>query len=320
MIIVFSNNNDQSTTEVLRWLKYFNYSFLRINVEDEIKLLQCDLHSFKFLHLNKTYNSADFTACWHRRGNFNIPVEITSNDPIPKEVQFKFFQTEQLTLMYFLHYLIEKIPSLNSFSKSSVNKLRVLEKAQTIGLEIPETNITSLVKDYRARANKHIFKAISSNALIKDSSKKSYNLYTNSLANIDFDKEYKFPLYIQGKIEKIFEIRTFYLDGQFFSMAIFSQQNEKTQIDFRKYDFDKPNRRVPHKLPKKVRKKISQLMKELKLNSGSIDLIYDVNDRYVFLEVNPVGQFGMVSIPTNSNIEMHIAKYLIKLSENKNYD
>jgi hypothetical protein len=32
---------------------------------------------------------------------------------------------------------------------------------------------------------------------------------------------------------------------------------------------------------------------------------------YVFLEVNPIGQFGMVSAPCNYNLEKKIAQYLI---------
>ena len=48
-------------------------------------------------------------------------------------------------------------------------------------------------------------------------------------------------------------------------------------------------------------------MKLLNLNSGSLDLIRAADGKYVFLEINPVGQFGMVSYPCNYNIEKEIA-------------
>jgi D-alanine-D-alanine ligase-like ATP-grasp enzyme len=48
----------------------------------------------------------------------------------------------------------------------------------------------------------------------------------------------------------------------------------------------------------------------LKLNTGSIDLIVNTTGEYIFLEVNPVGQFGMVSSPCNYYLEREIARFL----------
>jgi glutathione synthase/RimK-type ligase-like ATP-grasp enzyme len=52
-------------------------------------------------------------------------------------------------------------------------------------------------------------------------------------------------------------------------------------------------------------------MKTIGMKSGSIDLIVDENNDYIFLEVNPIGQFAQVSIPCNYYIEEYIANYLI---------
>jgi glutathione synthase/RimK-type ligase-like ATP-grasp enzyme len=95
-------------------------------------------------------------------------------------------------------------------------------------------------------------------------------------------------------------------------MAIFSTLDPQTRIDFRKYNWDKPNRTIPFKIPDKISDKIIQLMKTLNLNHGSIDLIVTPSEEFVFLEVNPVGQFGMVSDPCNYFLEKKIADYLIK--------
>ena len=53
-------------------------------------------------------------------------------------------------------------------------------------------------------------------------------------------------------------------------------------------------------------------MTKLEYKTGSIDLLLDTENNYYFLEINPVGQFGMVSIPCNYNIEKKIAEYLYK--------
>ena len=44
-------------------------------------------------------------------------------------------------------------------------------------------------------------------------------------------------------------------------------------------------------------------------------MIRDDQGRYIFLEINPVGQFGMLSQLCNFPIEFEIAKYLISKDE-----
>ena len=120
-----------------------------------------------------------------------------------------------------------------------------------------------------------------------------------------------FPSLFQEYIEKKLEIRTFFMDGQFFSMAMFTQQDSKTTIDFRNYNFKSPIRTVPFKLPEIVENKLIALFELLNLKSGSIDIILSKKNEYVFLEINPVGQFGMVSYPCNYYLEKKIANKLI---------
>ena len=96
-----------------------------------------------------------------------------------------------------------------------------------------------------------------------------------------------------------------------YSMAMFSQGSKQTSIDFRRYDRNKMSRRVPYKLPQNLEDKIRILMKELDLNSGSLDIV-KTKDDYYFLEVNPVGQFGFVSGSCNYNLFKKNAEYLTK--------
>lgn len=99
-------------------------------------------------------------------------------------------------------------------------------------------------------------------------------------------------------------------------MAIMSQEDKKTSVDFRNYNMIKPNRRLPYKLPIEIEEKLCQLLNHFKLNFASIDLMVRGNNFY-FLEINPVGQFGMVSGPCNYKIEKLIAKYIIENNANR---
>lgn len=73
---------------------------------------------------------------------------------------------------------------------------------------------------------------------------------------------------------------------------------------------DGESRRVPYQLPQAVKEKLVLLMKKLELKTGSIDMIVDHQDNYIFLEVNPVGQVGMTSVPCNFNLHKKIATWL----------
>lgn len=125
-----------------------------------------------------------------------------------------------------------------------------------------------------------------------------------------------FPTLFQSYIEKDYELRIFFVFQKCFPMAIFSQSNEQTKIDFRNYDRNLPNRTVPYVLPNVIKSQILRLITKLGLTSGSIDMIVTPKKEYVFLEVNPIGQFAQVSKPCNYYLEREIARLLISYKEN----
>jgi ATP-GRASP peptide maturase of grasp-with-spasm system len=199
--------------------------------------------------------------------------------------------------------------------KSSLNKLATLLHARNCGLTIPETFVTNFMNfseiKERSKTERFISKPLSETSIIADKVWR-YSMLTKEVDPAVWkNKDIAFPSLIQECIEKEFEIRTFFLSGKFYSMAIFSQENEKTKTDYRNYDSENENRCVPYKLPKKVEQNISKLMRELGLNAGSVDIIKTVDGEYVFLEINPVGQFDWVSLNCNYPIEKDIALHLI---------
>src|SRR4029077_20858467 len=109
-----------------------------------------------------------------------------------------------------------------------------------------------------------------------------------------------------------YELRVFYLAGECHAMAIFSQNDPETRADFRRYNRLRPNRMVPLRLSSETAARIRRLMDDLGLETGSLDLLQTPDGREVFLEINPVGQFGMVSAPCNYHLEKKVAELLIR--------
>ncbi|GAA4155074.1 hypothetical protein GCM10022217_12840 [Chryseobacterium ginsenosidimutans] len=324
--------DDYSTLKVCEWIERLGYKFIRINKEDKCVL--------KSLHLNTNeavveingetlVNSKDVKAVWYRRGGFiqTLRNELHFNDnEILKDSSFrlnKIMDSEYYDLAVFLQREFEKGKNIGSYFNSKLNKLNVLNLAQSLGLHIPETfvlNNTEALKSLIKEDNV-ITKALS-DGLYYFSKKYAYYTYTEKVEKKDLlDKNEFAPSLFQLQIKKKFEIRSFFLNGSFYSMAILSQKNSRTLVDYRKYDREVPNRNIRFKLPDDIEKKLIKLFEVLNLNTGSVDLIVDEDDNYIFLEINPVGQFSMTSSPCNYNLEKIMAEELIKIhkrNEHKN--
>jgi hypothetical protein len=195
------------------------------------------------------------------------------------------------------------------------SKLRVLYQAQQTGFAIPATQLVHskvALQQFKQQHRAIITKALADATEIAHAGMVStgYRCQLVTQDMIDAMAEHFAPSLVQAHIEKQFEIRVFYLAGDCYAMAIFSQSNPLTQLDFRHYDRQRPNRYVPYLLPPPVAQKITALMHRLELNTGSIDLIYSTAGEYVFLEVNETGQWGFLSNCCNYYIDKKIATYL----------
>jgi ATP-GRASP peptide maturase of grasp-with-spasm system len=320
MILIFSEIKDQSTCNVIDWLYYYKENFIVITERDIFEVIELtSAGKFKLKIDNQIIDSNDIKSVWYRRGGLNLqrnvlPV-IDEYESIGKLFQY-FYNYEMFGIENFLCYSLLNCHNINNQLYSRVNKLMVLKNAETFGLLIPPSIVTSkkevLLKFIEQHKNVITKPAVE--GFFGRSDDYLFNVYTEIVTDemlSQYDKNFC-PSFFQKLIPKKYEIRTFYLKGKFFSMAIFSQSNFKTITDFRHYDEETPNRCVPFKMPYHIEKKIDLLMKFSKINSASIDLIYSIDKKFYFLEINPIGQFGMTSAPCNYHLEKHIANELSK--------
>ncbi|MFA6152466.1 MAG: grasp-with-spasm system ATP-grasp peptide maturase [Chitinophagaceae bacterium] len=319
MIFIISIEVDTATVNVMRWLKYFGEEFIRLNDVDQTTLRNIKLSDILLNHTIKVQNKntpieIDFSkikSYWYRRGFLNINYQRTNNLEINKYLKEDIDDIEE-----YFYYILQNKNHINCLKDTLINKLIALNKARELNISVPNTIVLSSKVDlemfYHNNNKKIITKGIY-NGFVFEVNKVNYSLNT-SLFDYESLKDqiqnFFFPTLFQAYIEKKYELRIFYLDNDFFSSAIFSQNDEQTKIDFRNYSITKPNRINPICLPKNIKKKLRSLMTSLDLNSGSIDMIYTPSGDYVFLEVNPIGQFAQVSDPCNYLLYKKIANYL----------
>ena len=322
-VLILSESDDDSTVDVIQWILYYGVKIVRINVEEPLFIEAMQLSEFTnnidIIVAKRRIKLTSFASFWYRRGDFSLMINDFKLENGIKAVEKKMklnILEERNSYKNYLHHVLTKKNSVGNFlSDVEVNKLIVLEEARSVGLSIPTTYIVKKKKLLVELILKHkrvITKSLSEGGLFF----LNKNFFTsNPTVLIENKNLLKIPnvfppSLIQVYIEKKIEIRSFYLKGKLFSSAIFSQADKQTEIDFRNYNNEKPNRVVPFKLPDIIQNKVKQLCDNLKINSGSIDMIYSASREFIFLEVNPIGQFFQISYPCNYYLEQEIAKLL----------
>ncbi|NHN26340.1 hypothetical protein FIA58_011680 [Flavobacterium jejuense] len=307
-IIIVSEDDDKSTNLVIEWLHAYGKSFKRYNDDSFF-----DLSIFLNKDLKNVLKKYSNNVFWIRRGGLKFSPNLIS-----ETFFYNHIKTEEKAVKYFFEkmlYLNRKIYGSSYFEKEN-NKINNLFLARESGLKIPDTLITTSKKElnlffnkYDSIINKCIFHPIRFNI---DENYKIQGSGTVIVAkeNIDFFDDFFSLSFFQEYIEKQYEVRIFFLKDFFFSMAIFSQNDEKTKIDYRNYNREKSNRNIPFELPRKIKNKIKKFIKKSKIDTGSIDLVVNNKNDFFFLEINPQGQFNWVSETCNYYIEKKIAEEL----------
>jgi ATP-GRASP peptide maturase of grasp-with-spasm system len=326
LILIFSTAIDLSTTGVMRWLHRFGRDDVwRINEED----VRSGAFRVGMEGGNATLERdgavcrvTDVEAVWYRKGDLQIvprPVEISveGHRELGRHLQRKSARETERYSEYF-HYLLSRSARVLGAARMSPNKLIMLEEARHVGLRVADFVVSdrrdvfaSLLESGRPL----ITKAASDCLFLWDfeGARRGYHTYTERLApEMLAAMPERIPLSLaQDEVAKRFEVRTFFLDGEMHSMAIFSQEDEETRLDYRHYNYQRPNHTVPYDLPDDVGARLVALFARLRLNTGSVDWIVEPSGEHLFLEINPSGQYAIVSISCNRDLDRRVALWLM---------
>lgn len=323
-LVILSEETDRSSDIVCSWLYRNHIPYLRLNsekfVNPKIEIKETPTETSVILSKNGfKVDLSQTEIVWFRRGHLYAysPYYGKEISSVVMAELNEHIENESSTLRHYVYQILANKKKINYPDEYNYNKLIALHEAAKVGLKIPYTIVSNDGKTIRKFVNDSrgcITKCIQDISSISVGTEKTS---IGKIAEVEYDditeESYWYSLF-QKEIPKKYELRVFFFLGKMYSMAIFSQLDDKSRLDFRDVDVNgvRPNRMVPFNLPKDIKKKIYQLMKRLNLESGSLDLIVTPTDEYYFLEVNPVGQFNFVSGICNYYIEKNIAKYLAK--------
>ena len=324
MILIISSKSDIHVDAVIPHLNNAGTPFIRLNTEDfpqkadlvwELEKGQSD-GTLKLYGLHEVKLS-QITACWYRK------TEPPKASKKLKTKQAKeFAESESSAFLDGLYaFLADRFWINYPFDIiQTKQKQPNLALAAELGLSVPKTVITTnpqAAKEFFEKCKGNIITKTLSNYAYLDDEKKYRPIFTSKVTPTDMDHVEDFvfaPTQLQEYIEKKIELRVTIVGEKIFACEIHSQESTKANVDWRDYDFDNV-KHLPHKLPKDIEEKLLQMLKNLNLHFGAFDLILTPDNRYVFLELNPNGQYLWIELLTKLPISKTIAELLITHSQ-----
>ncbi len=260
-----------------------------------------------------SYNVNEFEGYWLDHPTLP-PVLERYNPPEHR----RFIDKQFFTVREGLRYLLRGKRWLNDPEKMAMinNKIFQMTIALDAGFLIPETLITSDPRKITELANScdgKIVTKILAPSPILDQIILTRILSDEQLRNIDSARFC--PAIYQPYVEKDYELRITVVGEKIFTAKIESQTDERTKVDWRARPSLNDTEAKMEILPTPIflEEKIRRLMALSGLNYGAIDMIVTPKGEYVFLEINPNGQWFFVQLQSEAEIADALAELLVSV-------
>lgn len=171
-----------------------------------------------------------------------------------------------------------------------------LHLARAEGLRTPRTLITNdpdEVRRLRSGGERLIYK-IFGGGVVQIAGETPAMLFTTDITDVDdaaLDRVRHTPCLIQERVEKRAEVRMTVIGRTVLVATIDSQSSPTTQLDWRGATTEGLKYGPPERPPRHVVEAMLRLMDRLGIAFSAVDFIITEDDDWVFLEINPTGQF-----------------------------
>lgn len=295
MLLIITHKTDFTADFLVNKLNNQKIPYRRLNCED----IPSDIHFFGFddIFTYSILGHSKYSSVWFRRTKLPEIKDLSFVDKA-----YVLNEYDSLIKNLFTIIDAEWISDPYSIYKAE-NKLFQLKSAISIGFKIPETIVTNskdeLRNFFKQQKTKVIVKPISQTK--NDIGPEPYFIFTNRLKEEHIANLNNFsltPSLYQREIEKDFEIRVTVVKGKVFAAKVDSQNYIETKTDWRR----KKIKFEQFELPVHISDKCIQLVHDLHLSFGAIDLVKDKYGNYIFLEINPNGQWAWIESDTGMQI------------------
>lgn len=311
MILLVTNARDLTTDFVVLELRRRGLPWFRLNTE---RLPTSCVHlgweadeDWSIAFEAAGVRGADVTAAYFRR-----PGAPEIDPAIADPAERTYCEAEWAAWLKSLYLRLEPL-WLNSPNAIGLaeDKPRQLRAAQRLGFQIPDGLVTNDPKRLAAFVESGASIAKPLREALLDGAEEAV-MFTSRLDRAEARDESSIraaPVILQREIAKAADLRVTVVGDRVFAAAIDSQDQPEAIVDWRRG----ASRNLPHReisLPPDVVGKCTDLVAELGLTYGAIDLVEDRGGDYWFLECNPNGQWAWIETRTGLPIASAIVDHL----------
>lgn len=318
VLIITHSHDNESISLVTQAIeaqggKAFRFDTDRFPTEVQLDIYYSDSQRCMLIVDDQKLDLNEVSAVWYRRVGIGGRIPHTMD----KQLRQASIQESRVTIQGMIASIkgfhLDPLPNI----RRAENKQLQLQVAREIGLDTPRTlttNSPQAVKQFAAECQQGMITKMLSSFAVYDEQQREQVVFTNpvSAADLEHLEGLRFcPMTFQEKIAKALELRITIVGKSIFTAAVDSQALEPARHDWRKQGVALLDAWQPHNLPQDVAEKLLQLMAHFGLNYGAIDIILTPDNRYVFLEVNPVGEFFWLERCPGLPISQAIAEILL---------
>ena len=293
-IIIVTQEFDPHTDLMMIELREKGYDPIRVHTEDfplngSISVRFGENVRTGILRTSKHILDAnDIRSIWWRRPKpYNLPQDLSKDERI-------FVRNELEHTLYGMLYALDCYwMSFPPYIRIASYKPHQLSRAVELGFIVPKTLITMDPEEahafYEECDQNIVYKTLTQPQPIPDMPKAVYTTPIGSEQLEVLETVRVTPCQFQEYIPKRIELRVTVIGDDIFTAEIHSQAHERTSVDWRHYGEPTPIRQGH--LPTEIAEQCYALTKSYGLNFGAIDMIVTPDGEYVFLEINPNGQW-----------------------------
>jgi hypothetical protein len=317
MILILSSQEDEHIPYVTRKLgplgaKYtwFDPADFPSRAEVLVSYERTGLVRHVLRHSNWELDLSTVTAVWDRR-----PL-LPETPPEVKDEHRQWVSDENAFFVSGLWDLLNClwVPGKRRDWQGAIEKTLPLALAAQLGFSIPRTLVTNspeeFLRFYSECRGQLVTKARQSR-VIRDGER--HAAFTRPIRRRDAGNYRTIryaPATFQEYVPKRVELRVTVVGSEVFAAEIQSQANRSTRHDWRHYDLEHTPH-LPHALPAHIETLCVRLVRAIHLCFGAIDMIVTPDNEYVFLEINPNGQWAWIEDLTGLPISNAIADLLV---------
>lgn len=297
-ILIITSSVDYTVDYIIK--KYSDqYEFFRVNVDMFDKYIFNYSYEYGFNIKNKYWNilEKDIDAIYYRKP---LLPDLSEYEDIYRNMISR-------DIISYINGLVDafsgKVLSKPNILKKTENKVYQMKIAKKVGFQIPKSIIGTSVQTINKLIEvKSIIKPLTTGKIVSND---KCEIIQTSLINSKIDEDISLtPLYIQQYIEKNYEVRVTIINNSIFAVKIEPFNDIDWRINQEKNKYSLID------IPVSIKNKCINMLKIMNLKFGAFDFIVNKNNQYIFLEVNPNGQWLWLEEKLGIGISTKILDYL----------